>query len=88
MDFKRAFDTVNCEMMFYELVKRGRPIDGSVIKTSMRCRRTKMKICLDGLLSEIFTDEAGVNQGGPNSPDMFVDFLSDLRDLMKNVELL
>ena len=47
-----------------------------------------MKICVDGLLSEIFTDEVGVNQGGPNSPDMFVDFLSDLRDLMKNVELL
>ena len=28
------------------------------------------------------SDETGVKQGGPNSPDMFVDFLSDLRDYL------
>ena len=37
-------------------------------------RKTKIKIYVDGLLSEIITDEAGVNQEGANSPDMFVDF--------------
>ena len=36
---------------------------------------------LKGLLSQIITDETGVNQGGPNSPDTFVDFLSAMRIL-------
>ena len=58
--------------MFYKLVKRG--IDGSLIKRPRDTyRKTKMKMCVDGLLSEIFTDEASVNQGDPNSSDMFVD---------------
>ena len=38
-----------------------------------------MKVCANNVLSHLITDETGVNQGGPNSPDMFVDFLSDLR---------
>jgi len=41
-----------------------------------------MKVCVNGLLSEMISDETGVNQGGPNSPDMFIDFLSDLRNYL------
>ena len=51
-------------------MKRG--IDGisSVMKLLRNMYGKKRKICVDGLLSEIITDEAGVNQGGPNSPDI------------------
>lgn len=45
-------------------------------------KKTKMKVCVNGVLSHIIADETGVNQGGPNSPDMFVDFMSDLRDYL------
>ena len=81
VDFKRAFDTVNREMMFYKLLKR--KIDGKIIRILRDMyKKTSAKVCVNGMLSDLMNDETGVNQGGPNSPDMFVDFLSDLRDYL------
>ena len=81
VDFKCAFDSVNREMMFYKLLKRG--IDGKILKLLREMyKKTKMKVCVNGMLSPLISDETGVNQGGPNSPSMFVDFLCDLRDYL------
>ena len=78
VDFKRAFDTVNRRMMFFKLMKRG--IEGKCVHLLQNVYiKAKMKVCVNNVLSHLITDETGVNQGGPNSPDMFVDFLSDLR---------
>ena len=78
VDFKRAFDTVNRELMFFKLIKKG--LDGKFVKVLRQMyKKTKMKVCVNGLLSKFITDETGVNQGGPNSRDMFTDFLSDVR---------
>lgn len=78
VDFKRAFDSVNRDLMFYKLLKNG--TDGKFVHLLRDMyAKTQMKICIDGMLTGMISDETGVNQGGPNSPDMFVDFLSDLR---------
>ena len=81
VDFKRAFDSVNRQLMFYKLLQRG--IDGKIVKLLRNMyKNTKTKVCVNGLLSNLITDETGVNQGGPNSPDMFVDFLCDIRNYL------
>ena len=49
--------------MFYKLLQR--VFDGKIVKI----------FWFAGLLSNVIIDETGVNQGGPNSPNMFVDFL-------------
>ena len=81
VDFKRAFDTVNRNMLFYKLVKK--QIDGNLIRLLYDMyNKTKSKICTGGLLSELLHDTLGVNQGGPNSPDMFKGFLDDIGDYL------
>ena len=73
VDFKRAFDTISRDMMFYKLICRG--FDGKTIRLLRDMyKKTKMKVCINGILSDIITDETGVNQGSLNSPDMFIDF--------------
>jgi hypothetical protein len=81
VDFRRAFDTVNRNMMFYKLMKK--KIDGKLIRLLHDMySKTKSKICINGYLSEFLYDTLGVNQGGANSPDMFVDFLSDMSEYL------
>ncbi len=80
VDFRRAFDTVNRNMMFYKLIRK--QIDGKLIRLLYNIySKTKTKICVDGFLSNFIYDTLGVNQGGPNSSDMFKDFFGRLRRL-------
>ena len=68
-------------MLFYKLVKN--QIDGNIIKLLYDMyNKTKSKICTGGLLSEFLHDTLGVNQGGPNSPDMVKVFLDDIDDYL------
>ena len=45
-------------------------------------KKTKAKICVNGYLSDFLYDTLGVNQGGANSPDMFIDFLYDMGEYL------
>ena len=70
-------------MMFYTLVKT--KIDGKLIRLLYDMyKNTKSMICVDGLLSDLLYDTLGVNQGGPNSPEMFKGFVQVLRRLAVN----
>ena len=61
VDFKRAFDAVNRNMLFYKLVKK--KIDGNLIKLLYDMyNKTKSKVCTGGLLSELLHDTHRVNQ--------------------------
>ena len=83
VDFKCAFDTVNRNMMFYNLVKKS--YDGKIIRVLYNMyTKIRSKVCVDGLLSEFLIDTLGVNQASPNSPDMFKDFLSDMGEYLSH----
>lgn len=83
VDFRRAFDTVNRNIMFHKPMKK--KIDGKLMRILYNMyTKTKSKICVNGALSDFLYDTLGVNQGGPNSPDMFVDFLSDMSEYLSH----
>ena len=81
VDFRRAFDTVNRDMMFYKLFTK--KIDGKLVRLLHDMyKKTKAKIYVNGYLSDFLYDTLGVNQGGANSPDMFIDFLADIGEYL------
>ena len=81
VDFRRAFDTVNRNMLFYKLFTK--KIDGKLVRLLHDMyKKTKAKIYVNGYLSDFLYDTLGVNQGGANSPDMFIDFLADIGEYL------
>jgi len=81
VDFRRAFDSINRNMMFYKLLQRN--YDGKIIRILYDMyQKTKSKVCVNGSLSSFLVDTLRVNQGGPNSPDTFKDFLADMGDYL------
>ena len=77
VDFKRAFDTVHRGMMFYKLMKKG--FEGKLVDVLRNMySKTKSQVKKDGMLSDYFNDESGVNQGAILSPFLFTSFLADM----------
>ena len=84
VDFRQNFDTINRNMMFYKLVKK--KIDGKLIRLLYDMyKNTKSMICVDVLLSDLLYDTLGVNQGGPNSPEMIKGFLDAMRKYFSGI---
>ena len=82
VDFKKAFDSVCRQALFYELTKCG--ITGkfyNVLKNiySNSCAFIK----LSGYLSKKFGVSKGTEQSHPLSPDLFKIYLSDLSCLLE-----
>ncbi len=78
MDFKKAFDMVDRDLLFQKLSaqgKRGRLIN--IIKNMYS--KTKSHIKINGKITQAYEELMGVSQGGVLSPYLFVQFLSDLR---------
>ena len=72
-------------MMFYKLVKK--KIHLKLIRLLYdKYKNTKSVICVEGLLSDLLYDTLGVNQGRPNSPEMFKGFLDDMRKYFESVK--
>ncbi len=79
VDFKRAFDCIKRDFMFYKLLLKG--YDSKVLNLIIDMyAKTKSSVKWNGKLSECFVDELGVAQGGIMSPYLFNSFLSDLGD--------
>ena len=68
VDFSKAFDLVNRNLLFFKLMKQG--FHGRVID---KC---------NGKISPKIRDELGVNQGGNASPTLSRKYLSDLGDYL------
>jgi hypothetical protein len=82
VDFKKAFNFVNRNLLFMKLLKSG--LHGKAIKLlyNMYCK-TKACVKINGILYDWIFDKIGMNQGGPNSPLLFRKFLSDLSLFLK-----
>ncbi len=77
VDFKRAFDCIKRDFMFYKLLLKG--YDSKVLNLIIDMyAKTKSFVKWNGKLSDCFADELGVAQGGILSPYLFNSFLSDL----------
>ena len=76
VDFSRAFDLMNRNILFYKLIQSG--LHGRVINTLRNLYpKTFFRVKHEGLLQEV-----GVNQGGNASPIIFRKYLSDLRQYL------
>ena len=75
VDFTRAFDLINRNILFYKLNKsgyRGRLVDALLDLY----RKTTFRIKHNGKISDIIHENIGVNQGGVTSPFLFKEYLS------------
>lgn len=83
VDFKKAFDSVCREALFYKLSIMG--VKGkfySVLRHMYSNSTAQIK--LSGHISNKFKIEKGTEQGHPLSPDLFKIFLSDLSPLLEH----
>ena len=81
VDFSRAFDLINRNILFYKLYKSG--YRGRVIDTLMDLyRKTSYRVKVGNKISENVTEFTGVNQGGITSPFLFREYLSDLKSFL------
>ena len=81
VDFSKAFDLVNRNILFFKLIKSG--IHGKVVDALRSLyRKTYFRLNHHGLLSPPTRDTHGVNQGGNTSPTLFRHYMSDLGEFL------
>ena len=81
VDFRKAFDSVCRQALFFKLAKNG--ITGNFFNVlSDMYANSYAHIKLSGRLSNKFDIKKGTEQGHPLSPDLFKIFLSDLSSLL------
>ena len=83
VDFKKAFDSVSRQALFYKIAKLG--ITGKFYKILKNMySNSSAYIKLSGFLSNKFKISKGTEQGHPLSPDLFKIFLNDLSQLLED----
>ena len=81
VDFSKAFDLVNRNILFYKLMRSG--WSGRVIDTLRNLySKTKFRVKCNGMLSPPILNEIGVNQGGVCSGLLFRKYVSDLEQYL------
>ena len=81
IDFAKAFDLVNRNILFFKLIKAG--FRGKVIDTLHSLyRKTVFRVKCKGLLSPPIRDNYVVNQRGNASPMLFRQCMADLGDYL------
>ncbi len=84
VDFRRAFDCINRQFMFFKLIKQG--YSSKTLRLIMNMySKTKGSVKLSGYLSETFEEILGVAQGGILSPYLFKSFLKDMSNLFSSM---
>lgn len=86
IDFKRAFDSVYRNGMWYKLIKSG--VNGKLLSL-IRSMYTEVKSCVRHLntLSDLFDCNVGLMQGEICSPLLFALFISDIENsLQENMD--
>ena len=83
VDFKKAFDSVCREALFYKLSQSG--ITGKFYNVLRHMyANSSAQIKLSGHVSKSIPIRKGTEQGHPLSPDLFKAYLSDLSPLLNN----
>lgn len=86
VDFKRAFDSVYRNGLWYKMIKSG--IDGTVLSI-VRSMYNEVKACVRNMntLSDFFDCDVGLMQGEICSPLLFFLFISDIENsLQENLD--
>jgi len=79
LDLSKAFDTVNRELLWTALYRKGLPI--GLIKTIKQGHEnTKLKVKINGNLGGYVENNIGVFQGSPLSALLFIIYLDDMMD--------
>ena len=79
VDFSKAFDLVNRNLLFYKMIKSG--WGGRLLDTFRSIyRQTRFRVRTNGSLSDLIDSSLGVNQGGSASGILFRKFLADVGD--------
>ncbi|NRB81926.1 MAG: RNA-directed DNA polymerase, partial [Saccharospirillaceae bacterium] len=82
VDFKKAFDSVCREALFYKLSQSG--ITGKFYNVLRHMyTNSTAQIKMSGHVSKIISINKGTEQGHPLSPDLFKAYLSDLSPLLE-----
>jgi len=86
-DFSRAFDSVNVPLLIRKLKHYG--VRGKLLEwfSSMLTGRTQ-RVIVNGCLSEIIYVDSGVGQGSHLGPILFLIFINDIGDVIRNAEFL
>ena len=83
VDFKKAFDMINRNILFYKVNKMG--LHGRLIDTLYNLyRKTSFRVKLNGKYSDQIEEFIGVNQGGNASPTLFKKYLQDLSEYIQS----
>jgi hypothetical protein len=79
IDFEKAFDRVNRELLWARLEERG--VTGTALDALQRCyERVEMRVKVNGVTGEAFLSAHGVKQGCPLSPTLFGFFVEGFAD--------
>jgi len=79
MDLSKAFDTVNRDLLWTALYRKGIPLD-LILATRKSHENTRLKVKLNGELGPNVTNNCGVFQGSPLSALLFIIYLDDMMD--------
>ena len=86
IDFAKAFDTVWRRGLLFKLHRMG--VQGKMLRMiAALYQDTRATVRVDGQYTETFPIEMGVRQGGVLSPLLFLVFINDLLDRMKEAKL-
>ena len=81
VDFTKAFDLVNRNILFYKLMENG--FSGRVLDTLRNLySKTHFRVKHKGEVSSPIKENVGVNQGGNCSPMLFRKYLADLNNYL------
>ena len=79
VDFKKAFDTVPRDKLWYRMEELGVPIHLTAAVRRLY-EEVKVKIRTSGGISESFRSDIGVKQGCPLSPTLFCLYIDKLEE--------
>ena len=86
IDFKRAFDSVNHDLLIYKLLKNG--IDGKFLKILKNSYSSMFStVRLNGYYTDWFAVNSGVRQGDVLSSTLFGIFIDDLVQEIKELNI-
>ena len=81
VDFSKAFDLVNRDILFFKLIKAGWA--GKLLDTVRNLySNTSYRVKVQGEVSESNATNIGVNQGGNASGFLFRKYLADMSDFL------
>ncbi|GLC39508.1 hypothetical protein PLESTM_000905900 [Pleodorina starrii] len=86
IDFEKAFDRVNRDMLWLRLEERG--VTGAALAALKRCyERVELRVKVNGTTGAAFPSSQGVKQGCPMSPTLFGFFVEGYADYVDALDV-